>query len=386
MRIYQLLRALAARGHRITLLVKSENEPDSPARSALEPLLEQLITIVHRRRHRYHPVSVAIATFAPYPMIVSAFGFSTRSRVMLNELLKQPWDAVQIEHSYSLQPFFEPMLREHQPFVLTEHNVESSLVVLNHYNRWFPQSAVRTLRHYDGWRFRRWERRVMRAATRVIAVTATDAQRMQAISGRAVDVVANGADVDGFASVTPAAASRRIMFIGNYGYPPNAEALSWAIHDIMPRIWQALPDARFVICGSGIRSEWPRQWNDARLEWLGYVENLASVQRSCAVFLAPLQSGGGSKLKVLEAMAAGLAVVSTSEGISGLAVQPGREFLLGTDAASLAARSIELLQQPQRVRAIGEAGRQYVQLQHAWPQLALQVESIYATLPRRQQK
>ena len=99
--------------------------------------------------------------------------------------------------------------------------------------------------------------------------------------------------------------------------------------------------------------------------------------------LAPLKEGGGSKLKVLESMAAGLAVVSTREGVSGLTVQDGREYREGRTSQELSARVIELFEDESQLRRIGESGRAYVQQKHDWTQLAQQLLQIYGGLPKR---
>jgi glycosyltransferase involved in cell wall biosynthesis len=145
----------------------------------------------------------------------------------------------------------------------------------------------------------------------------------------------------------------------------------------MPRIWRTLPGARFIVCGGSARPEWPIRWPDPRIEWRGFVQDIAAVQRECAVFLAPLRSGGGSKLKVLEAMAAGLPVVSTQEGVSGLTAVPEQEYIPGEDADGLAAAVIELLNDPVGSERIGEAGRRYVQTTHGWAALTENLEKLY---------
>ena len=380
-RQYQLLRQLARRGHRVTLLIQSKIPMDEDTRTHLQFVAERVIVIP--RRPRKHPLTLGAAIFAPYPVIVSVNGLSQPLRARMAELLNEHWDAVQVEHSYGLQSLL-PILRRHrQPFVLTEHNVESTLVATADYHPCIPPMALPYLRRYDAWRFRNWERRALAAPTRVIAVTREDADAMERIAHRKVDVVANGADTAAFAGVVPDTNSRRIMFIANYGYPPNNEAVEWAVREILPAVWRKVPDARFSVCGSGMPAAWPQRWPDPRIEWRGFVADLAAQQRLCAAFLAPLRAGGGSKLKVLEAMSAGLAVVSTAEGVSGLATEDGRDYLAGQTAIELADALCSLLLDPNRARSIGESGRAYVRQHHDWHMLAGQLERIYLELPAR---
>jgi glycosyltransferase involved in cell wall biosynthesis len=377
LRVYHLLRALAERGHRITFVAQSTTDADTATRAILEPLLDRLIVL--RRRRRLHPVTLAAAAFAPYPVDVSINGFSRSLRDTVDELLKESWDVVQVEHSYVMQSFLPLLMRRRQPFVLTEHNVESSLVPTNDYHPRVPRKLLPTLHRFDGWRYRRWEAAALAAPRRLIAVTAQDAEKLAAIARRTVDVIPNGADIAASAAVRPDVNGKRIMFIGNHWYPPNADAAEWAAAEILPRVWQRLPQAELWVCGSGMRDAWKSRWSDPRVHWLGFVDDIHAVQRQCAAFIAPLRAGGGSKLKVLEAMAAGLPVVSTPEGVSGLTAVEGSDYLGGESADELAVALVTLLNTPALASAVGEAGRRYVTATHAWPALAAQLEAIYGT-------
>lgn len=160
-RQFHLLRSLAARGHRITLLLHDKH-PVSPAdRQVLEAFVEQLI-ILPRRPLRSLKTLVA-GLFAPYPLLASVNGLAGELQDTFNWLLGEQWDVVQIEHSYSFQPYEDALARKSQPFVLTEHNVESALGAAT-YDR-LPRWSLPFIR-YDQWRYARWERRVMRRPRR----------------------------------------------------------------------------------------------------------------------------------------------------------------------------------------------------------------------------
>ncbi len=380
-RQFHMLRGLAEQGHRITLLVQSKTPLDETARSMLAPLVERLIVL--GRRSRKHPLTLAAALLAPYPVVVSVNGLSRALRTVMAELLAESWDAVHVEHSYGLQPLLGVLQERHQPFALSEHNVESSLTGITNYHPGIPPALVRQLRRYDGWRYRNWEKRALTAPDRLIAVTPEDAQRLAEISGRTVDVVANGVDTTGLATVRPNLGSRRVMFIGNYEYPPNAAAVELTLGKILPLIWRRIPAVRFAVCGQGLPPVWRERWSDPRIEWRGFVRDLADEQRRSAVLLAPLNAGGGSKLKVLESMAAGLAVVCTPEAVSGLGVRDGREYREGRTPQDLAARVIELFEDQQQLHHIGESARSYVRQRHDWRPLVEQMVEIFRELPPR---
>lgn len=375
-RQYQLLRNLAARGHRITLLVQTKTPADDECRRMLEPLLERLIVLP--RRSRRHPLTLAAALLAPWPLLASVNGLSRPLREQCRALLEEGgWDVVQVEHSYGFQSLAGPLRSRRQPFLLTEHNLESALGTAT-YDR-FPGWLAPFVR-YDQWRARRWERRVFRQAARVLAVTEADAQAMRRLTDTPVDVVVNGVDCAAFAAVRADADSQRVLFVGNYEYAPNRDAVQWALEEILPRLWLRWPQARFAVAGYSLPESWPQRWSDPRIEWQGFVPDLTALQSRCAAFLAPLRHGGGSKLKVIEALAAGLPLVSTAQGVSGLGVRERRDYLAGESAQALADALGEVLGDARQADELAANGRAYVGREHDWAGVAERLEGLYRNM------
>lgn len=348
-RQYHLLRSLAARGHRITVLLHSKQPVSAEDRQALEPFLERLVVLPRRPLRSLSTLLAAL--FAPYPLLASVNGLSAELQRTATELLREPWDVVQVEHSYSFQPYERPLRDAGQPFV-----------------------------RYDQWRYRRWERRVMGQAAAVVAVTEKDARQLGAMLGRPVPVVVNGVDCEHFAAARPTPEAQRVLFLGNYEYAPNVDAVEWMLDEILPRVWAHCPEARMSVCGYALPAEWAQRWSDPRIEWQGFVPDLLQLQSSSSVFLAALRHGGGSKLKVLEALAAGLPLASTAQGVSGLELRDGEDYLGGETAEQLANAVVRLLQDPAQARSLGENGRAYVRRAHDWSVAASQLEQVYAGL------
>ncbi|WNW09609.1 glycosyltransferase family 4 protein [Pseudomonas sp. DTU_2021_1001937_2_SI_NGA_ILE_001] len=374
-REYHLLRNLAARGHRITLLVQSKTELDEKGRQALEPWLERLI-VLPRRPLRSLRTLLAVA-FAPAPMLASVNGYAPELERTFAELLKEHWDIIQIQHTYAFQPFERALATSDKPFILTEHNVESALGAAS-YDKLPALLAPFTL--YDRWRYRRWEARVFRQAGELISVTESDAKALSRLSGKPVSIVVNSVDCDYYASVQPDREGQQLLFIGNYEYAPNVDAVVWALDEIMPKVWAAKPQVRLTIAGYAMPESWRERWPDPRIEWLGYVPDLRALQRRSTMFFAPLRQGGGSKLKILEAMAAGLPVVTTAQGVSGLAVEHEVHYLGSEDAAELARLITDHIDAPLRLAELGEAARAYARTRHDWAVSAAQLEATYIRL------
>lgn len=375
LRQYHLLRSLAARGHRITLLVQSKVPLDRQAKEHLEPLLERLVVLERRPLKSLRTLLAAL--FSPVPLLASVNGHAPAFSRALDRLLVEPWDVVQLEHSYMFEPCRVPLHGHQRDFIISEHNVESTLADVT-YSR-LP-ALLRPLAWLDRGRYQRWEQQVLGAARKVIALTEDDARVFASYAAHPVAVVVNGTDTDAFASVQPDPGQRRVLFIGNFEYAPNIDAVEWMLDVIMPALWQQSPDVRLCLCGHALPTQWAGRWADPRIEWRGFVPQLQAVQAQSSVFLAALRDGGGSKLKVLEAMAAGLPLVATPQAVSGLAVQAGTHYEGGAQAEALVAALRQLLDDPARARVVGEAGRDYVRQHHDWSRSADQLEAVYAEL------
>ncbi|MDD2056186.1 glycosyltransferase family 4 protein [Pseudomonas sp. GD03860] len=377
-RQYHLLRSLAQRGHQITLLVQSKIPPSEAARQALEPLLERLIVLPRRPLHS--PLNVLAALYVGYPMRASVNGLAPHLRHCFEHLLDEHWDVIQIEHSYSFQPFEKALQARGLPFVLSEHTIESTAGDACHDRLplW-----LRPFNAFDRWRYRHWERRVLSQADEVVAVSPIDAEHISHLTSNPASLVINGVDCTHFRDIHPSPHSQRLLFVGNFEHGASLEAIEWALEDILPQVWQSNPAVRLAVVGYGLPESWKSRWTDPRIEWVGYLPDLRELQRHSAIFFAPLRYGGGSKIKVLEAMAAGLPVVTTLKGVSGLQVALGEHYLGSDDPDQLALLITQLLNQPWRMRQLSEAARQFVNDRHDWSIAAAQLENVHARLSQR---
>ncbi len=374
-RQYHLLRELARHGHRITLLVQSKVPLGDAAREALEPLLERLVVLP--RRAVQSPLNLLASPIIDYPMRVIINGLAPCLRHQFEQLLDEPWDISQVEHSYSFQPFEKALQARGLPYLLSEHTLESVMGGASHDRLplW-----LRPLNAFDRWRYRRWEQRVLRQPTEVVAVSAHDAELISQIVQRPVNVVVNGVDCDYYQAVRPSLHSQRLLFVGDFECAANLEAIEWALEDILPQVWMSNPAVRLAIAGHALPLSWKRHWNDPRIEWIGYRPDLRELQRRAAIFFAPLRYAGGSKVKILEAMAAGLPVISSGKGVSGLALNNGEHYLGSDDGGQLALLITQLLNQPWRMSQLSEAGRVFARQRHDWSVVAQQLETVHMRL------
>ena len=379
LRAYGLLTALAARGHRITLLSLTKEMPSPEQQAHLSGLLERLV--VMPRRSRTDPRTLLRAACSlRRPAVAAVNGCDAAYSAAFEQLLGEGFDVVHIDHSYAFEPFAAPLARRRVPFVLSEHNIESDVVAAQ-YQRFPP--ALRRIAQLDAARCRIWERDVLRAAACVVAVAEPDRRHFAALGARATALVVNSVDVAAHADVQPDFSRPRALFIGNYEYSPNTDAVTWLCQDILPHVWASAPELEVTIAGHAMPQAWAGQWGSDRLRFAGFVPSVTAAHAACSMFLAPLRMGGGSKLKVLEAMASGLPVVGTAQAMSGLDVTDGESFVGGESAEAFARGIVMLARDPATARRIGEAGRDYVAAHHSWQAAAAELEQVFSGVLER---
>jgi polysaccharide biosynthesis protein PslH len=233
------------------------------------------------------------------------------------------------------------------------------------------------------WRkLRREERAAYRAADGVYACSEADRGRLLAdIPSARVAVIPNAADVEFFRPrpSDPPSDGRTVLFFGLLSTFPNIDGVRFFVRDVWPRIAAACPQARFRIIGARAAPE-VQALAGPRVEVVGLVEDLRPHLASAAVVVVPLRVGGGTRLKIVEGMAMGKAIVSTSLGAEGIDAMPGRDLLIADDPEGFAARVIGLLGDPARAAALGTAGRRLAVDRYAWSTAGRDLEAFFAEL------
>jgi glycosyltransferase involved in cell wall biosynthesis len=225
------------------------------------------------------------------------------------------------------------------------------------------------------------ERREVPRADVVLAVSDDDAAHFAALGGRPL-VVPNGVDDDLFAVREVPGAGERVLFFGQLGYAPNTLGLLRFLREGWPRVLAGRPGAQLRVAGPGLDAALEARLREhAGVEPLGVVEDLRD-ELARAVVLVPIWQGGGTRLKVLEALAAGRPLAGTPLGVSGLGLRDGEHALVAERPDALADAVVALLSDHARATALGAAGRRLAE-QYRWELVTAPAAELYSDWAKR---
>jgi glycosyltransferase involved in cell wall biosynthesis len=225
-------------------------------------------------------------------------------------------------------------LARHLPVIYNAHNLESGF---RHELDRSPLARVRALE------LRRFERNLLARAAESWMVSEADmAGARELCPGACLRYVPNVVDVSAIEPIAALTTEPRAIFVASFFYEPNHNGLRFLLDEVFPRVWLQLPQARLALVGAGLQTP-PSA--DPRVETLGFVADLHAAYASARCAVVPLLQGGGTPLKLIEALAHGLPVIATSRAAAGLQLRDSEHCLLADDAASFAAALVRLLRE-----------------------------------------
>jgi glycosyltransferase involved in cell wall biosynthesis len=263
--------------------------------------------------------------------------------------------------------------------IIMAHNVESLI-----WKRLYETERQPLKRWYIGQQWKKYERfetTSMSLATRVVAVSEEDAALFRSRFGiENPAVVDNGVDLAFFAEGSDRTGfnPKQILFLGSLEWRPNVDSLDLLLDQILPEVLAQEPEARLCIVG---RNPSPgllrRAEANPSVELHADVPDVRPYLARSGVMAVPLRIGGGSRLKILEAIAAGLPVVSSRVGCEGLSFQPDRDLLVVERPEEMAAALLRCIRDPAGAAEMGARGREVAHERYDWSQLAGRLESIW---------
>lgn len=272
------------------------------------------------------------------------------------------------------------------PVALIEHNVEHVILDRRADNETRP--LHRAYLRYQAAKLKSYEGRACQRAQHVVAVSELDAQQLRDLGpGARVTSVPNGVDTEYFRTSQTPRKPTSLVFVGGFTWFPNLDAITYFCEDILPKLLKTIPDIQLTVIGkqpdTPVAQEIAKHPN---VKLAGLVEDIRPDVDAAAAYIVPLRIGGGTRLKILDALSMSKAIISTSVGCEGLDVEDGKTIVIADTPDAFAQAIVKVLAEPVWADTIGQQGRQLVESRYDWAAVAKTLMAVYADTAQRQAK
>lgn len=375
-RNWGLIKHLSAR-HDVCVLAFAE--PDGPPAEPLRAACRRVVTVPAPRRTRLERLRTL---FSLQPDLAERLASAEFAAALTNLLREESFDFVHLE-GLELARYLPQLSAVRVRVVYDAHNAEHVLqrrafeTDLRQLRRW-PAALYSWL---QGPRLKRFEAETLRAVHAVTCVSPEDAAALRAIvPGLQPTLVPNGIDVQDYVDFRQRSSVSRspsLVFTGKMDYRPNVDAVLWFAADIWPRIRARQPEAQFVIVGQKPTAPVRALHGQHAITVTGAVDDVRPYIAGAGAYVAPLRLGGGTRFKLLEALALQTPIVSTTVGAEGFAVENGRELLLADSPADFAEAVLRVLADAKLGERQAEAGLACVRANYDWSVIVPALERMY---------
>jgi len=371
-----------ARDHQVTVITTHGQGDDPTGLKQQLARCERVVSVpyaVPKRGSATFAASVASSWFSHYPVDLWKWRVPEVRREVRQALAAGDVDLCVADFLFAAVNV--PMPRRSRarqasdvPVLLFEHNVE--------YLIWQRLANLegcrwkRALFEMEWRKVRACEAEAVRRAALTIAVSDDDRNRLAAISAESrVVSIATGVNTNYFAPRCDAEVPARLVFSGSMDWHPNEDAVCYFVDAILPRIRAEFPNLSFTIVGRNPSARVRELARQPGVHVTGTIDDVRPSIAEGSVYVVPLRAGSGTRIKIFEALAMAKAVVSTTVGAEGLALESGRHFLAADTPHDFAHAVIRLLRDPARRQALGSAGRALVEANYSWATVARQFEA-----------
>lgn len=378
LRVFNLLKALGSR-HELTIVYREMDDDEQASSEVLRSICRGGVHAVRVPRPKGWLQRLRWLlpfVLSRYPIALCTVYFEPIRQVLARLAAEKSFDVVQVEHS-SLAIYMDRVMFSSRPAtVLTMHNIDyirNERLVEN-----TPIGLTWLYYKLNQLRFKRWELEVLRQFDQVISMSALDRHAMLTeVPTLAVRVVPNGVDVDHVPYAPAPAACRNVVFVASMDSEANHDGAMFLLREVWPLVASKCPDARLLFVGRNPQRDLRAAHDGNTVIVTGTVSDVMTYYREAAVAVVPLRSGGGTRLKILEAMAAGVPVVSTTVGCEGLELVQDRDLIVADAADAIATAVAQLLENPGLRSDMAAQARQTVERTYDWRFIAASHDDVY---------
>lgn len=372
LRTFNLLKA-AAQKHDVTLLSCVKFPVEYQYKDELEKLCAavQQFDVPENRSTYRTAMSAYINLVEQRPYISRKYNLPALRKEIRRLLAHKKFDLVHLD-MLPLGVFLDEISI---PTLLNEHNVESALLkrraegTTNPVIKWYLMGQQKRLELFES--------QVASRVSHVITCSEEDKLLLARMAPtQNISVVPNGVDVDWY---TPTGLIQeepsQLVFVGGMNWFPNRDAIIWFDEEIYPLLQQKAPEARLDVVGKPQQVVSSR--NSARIVMQGFVDDTRPYLEKASIVIVPIRVGGGTRLKVLEAMSMGKSIVSTTAGVEGIRVEHDRHLLIADSPADFVDSIIKLINNPHLRRKLGSAARERACSRYHWDSIGQSLLAAY---------
>lgn len=379
-RSYQMLKQLK-REHQITYLTLCESQDSADSFQRASEYCHRLVPVTHSTTRKFSVAfyrELSRNLLSPLPYAIQKYQSEMMRRAIEQEVQKDDYDLLVCDF---LAPGVNLPEKSDIPTMLFQHNVEA-MIWKRHYQT--TTNRVKKAYFYNQWRkMQKFESDLCRKVNAVVAVSAVDRDLLRGDYGiEQVYDVPTGVDTDFFQPFYGEGNPTELVFTGSMDWLPNEDAIFYFAEEILPRVASKIPEITLTVVG---RNPSKRLVEFAELNphltVTGRVEDVRPYMDRAAAYVVPIRIGGGTRLKIFEAMAMAKPVISTSVGAEGLAVQDGKDLLIADEPQAFADAVITTLADKAFARQMGETARRLVCERFSWQQVA----NVFAQICQRTQ-
>lgn len=383
---YYLLRSLAKR-HRITLVAFTRNEQEERDAAVLRDLCDAVHT-VHLERSRIRDISALATSLRTNRSWLMERDNQPEMHEFLARLVEQARQAGQPFDLVHADQLNMAMFADQLPLprLLDQHNAVWTI-----FKRMAQQErGPKRLFLEREWRLlKRFEGDVCQRFEAVTSVSEEDRRALFEAMGaqRDMPIIPIAVDAEREQPIPRRADAQGVLSIATMMWPPNVDGIMWFAHDIYPLIRQAIPETRFFVVGQRPVAEvraLPER--DPSIEVTGYVADPKSYIEQSACLIVPLRSGGGMRVKILEALARGIPIVSTTIGYEGIDLEPGKHLLVADTPEDFAKAVVRLIHEPDLGGKLARQGRERLLERYDWQAVYPAMEAAYQGIVREHEE
>ncbi len=368
LRPYNFIKELSKK-HEIDLCTFCENGNESNGIAEMKKYCSRVETVVLTKEQSYLNVLRSLISFRPLQV---SYYYSKRMERKIMEL----FDANKYDIIHIVLQRMMPYAKRYNGERLVLDQIDALSLNMRRRAATETNFIKKAVFYYEYMSMARYERN---SRQRYDACVVTSEVDKRALGDERIEVVPNGVDTSYF---VPGDRVKDIdlVFTGNMGYFPNVDAAVYLCKEILPKILEELPILRVYIVGARPSKEVRALADNKNIFVTGFVDDIREYYSRARIFVAPLRSGSGIQNKILEAMACGLPVVSTSQGNAGIKAEDEKHLIVADDPAEFASLIIKLLSNEDRRQDLGNSARGLVEKEFDWAARAEKLEGIYETM------